>query len=122
MKITFSTELKALGKALLASLLLALLSAVIVFYSSISEAILPTLGKTILAATVFIAACIAARDRGSKGLIRGINMGLVVFILTIIATVALQPGSLALKSSLYALCLCLLSGAIGGVVGIGMHK
>lgn len=122
MKMSFSIEVKALGKAFLASLLLVFLSAIIVYYTSLSEAVLPTLGKSILAVAVFIASSLAARDRGSKGLLRGINMGLVIFIISIITTLALQPGEFAFKSSLYALCLCLISGAIGGVVGVSMHK
>lgn len=122
MKIRFSIELKALGKAFLASLILVFLSAAVIYFSGLPETILPAVGKTILAAAVFIASGLAARDRGSKGLLRGMNMGLVFFILTVIATLALKPAGLDFRSSIYALCLCLLSGAIGGVVGIGMHK
>lgn len=122
MRLALSVELKALAKALLFSLLLCVISAALVYYTRISEMIFPALGRIILALTAFYAACTAARVRGSKGLLRGFNMGAAVFILVFIATLALQPGAVGIKTFVYAFLLCLVSGALGGIVGVGLYK
>jgi putative membrane protein (TIGR04086 family) len=122
MRLALSAELKALGKALLLSLLLCVISAALVYYTRISEMIFPTLGRIILAITAFYAACAVARVRGSKGLLRGINMGAAVFILVFIATLALQPATVGIKTFAYAFLLCLVAGATGGIVGVGLYK
>lgn len=122
MRLALSVELKALGKALLLSVLLCVISAVLVYFTRISEMIFPILGRIILAITAFYAACTAARVRGSKGLLRGFNMGAAVFILVFIATLALQPAAVGIKTFACAFLLCLVAGAMGGIVGVGLYK
>lgn len=122
MKFSFSVELKALIKAFIFSILLSFICGLVVYYTSLSELLLPTVGKVILLLTAFYAALSATRVRGSKGLIRGVNMGAAVFILVFIATLALQPAAVAIKTFIYSLLLCLVAGALGGVVGVGLHK
>lgn len=122
MKLALSVEMKALGKALLLSIFLTIISAALVYYTRISEMIFPTLGRIILAATAFYAACATARVRGSKGLLRGFNMGAAVFILVFIATLALEPAAVGLKTFACAFLLCLVAGAMGGIVGVGLYE
>ncbi|MEN6389252.1 MAG: TIGR04086 family membrane protein [Syntrophomonas sp.] len=122
MRLALSVELKALGKAMLLSLLLCVISAALVYYTRISEMIFPTLGRIILAITAFYAACATSRVRGSKGLLRGVNMGAAVFILVFIATLALQPAAVGIKTFAYSFLICLVAGATGGIVGVGLYK
>lgn len=120
MKINISIEMKALGKGLVFSLALGLVTAAVVYFSSLPETLLPWLGRIILAAGIFVTACSTARARGSRGLIRGLNMGLAVFILVLIATLALHPAAIALGTFFYALAMCLVAGALGGIAGVAM--
>ncbi|HWP97526.1 MAG TPA: TIGR04086 family membrane protein [Syntrophomonadaceae bacterium] len=121
MKINPSIEIRALGKALMLSLLLGVVAAMVVYFTNLKETMLPLLGRIILAASIFAAACSTTRARGSKGLVRGMNMGLAVFILVFISTLALHPAAIALKTFLYALALCLVAGGLGGIVGVALN-
>lgn len=113
-------ELKGLGKGLLISLILCLLSAPLVYLTGIKETILPTLGNFILAIGVFWCGCYVSKSYGSKGLVRGITMGLTFFILMLIATFALNSALISFKTFLYTLALCLAAGGLGGILGIGL--
>lgn len=117
-----SIELNGLARTILISLLLAVVSAVVVYYTNISEQIFGLLAQLILAGGVFAGAVYVARVRASRGLVRGLNFGVMVFIIMLIATVAINPSLLSLKSSLYNLMLCLASGALGGIFGIGLSN
>lgn len=113
-------EVKGLGRGLLVSLVLTLLTAVIVYYSGIEETVLPLMGNIILIISVFWAGCYVSRQYGSKGLVRGITMGLTWFVLILIATYAFNPSQIGLVTFLQSLAICIISGALGGIVGIGL--
>ena len=46
----------------------------------------------------------------------------MVFILMLIATVIVDPSLITLRSSIYNLLLCMASGALGGILGIGLSN
>jgi putative membrane protein (TIGR04086 family) len=117
-----SVELKAIGKALGWSLLLCLVTATIVYYTEISETLLPTLGKLILIITVFGAGCSVSRQYGSKGLVRGMTIGLAFFILMFIGTLGFYPELISLKSFLSMLAITITAGGLGGILGIGLSE
>ena len=81
MKKLLTIEIKALFKALILSLFLCLAVGSIVNLTSLSETLLAPLGRIVFILTVFYGAFYAARAYGSKGLIRGTNMGLLFFII-----------------------------------------
>ncbi|MDD2509757.1 MAG: TIGR04086 family membrane protein [Syntrophomonas sp.] len=116
-----SVELKAITRAVLFSLALGLVSAIVIYFSSLSEELLPALGKSILILSVFLAACQVSKHYGSKGLIRGLSMGMVFFIIMLIATLLFNPSLIVFKTFVYTLLLCLLAGGLGGILGIGLN-
>lgn len=116
-----SIELRAIVRAILFSLLLGLIAATVVYFSSLSEELLPALGKGILILSVFLAACQVSRHHGSKGLIRGLSIGVFFFIIMLIATIIFDSSLLTLKTISYTLLLCLLAGGAGGIMGIGIN-
>lgn len=115
-------ELKALGKAFLLSLILCVLAAGAVYYSNWNETLLPTLGRIILISSVFLCGCQVSKAYGSKGLLRGVLMGLICFILLVIATYTFNSSLIDLKSFFYTLFLCLTAGGLGGILGIGLSE
>lgn len=117
-----SVELKIITKALGWSLLLCLLSATLVYYTGIKETVLPSLGQLILILTVFGAGCSVSRQYGSKGLVRGITIGLAFFILMLIGTMALNSELISFKSFLITLGITIAAGGLGGILGIGLSE
>ncbi|MGI6467834.1 MAG: TIGR04086 family membrane protein [Syntrophomonadaceae bacterium] len=118
----FNIELKGLARAILLSLFLAAVAAVVVYYTSLSEKSFRLLAPLILAIGVFAGAAYVARERATRGLVRGLNFGIMVFILMLIATVIVDPSLITLRSSIYNLLLCMASGALGGILGIGLSN
>jgi putative membrane protein (TIGR04086 family) len=113
-------EIKGLGKALGASVILGLITALIIYFSGLQETLLNPLGKLILIVSVFWGGCYVSRSHGTKGMIRGMSMGLVFFIIMLIATLSFAPSQIDIQSFLYTLMLCLVAGGLGGILGIGL--
>jgi len=117
-----SVELKVIGKALVWSVFLCVVIAIVVYFTGIKETLLPTLGKMIIILTVFGAGCSVSRHYGSKGLVRGMTMGIAFFILMVIATIGFQPELISFKSFLSMLAITLTAGGLGGILGIGLSE
>jgi putative membrane protein (TIGR04086 family) len=115
-----SIEVKGLGKGLVLSLVLCLLVTPLIYFTGIKETVMPTLGNLILAVGIFWCSCYVSKSYGSKGLIRGVSMGLVFFILMLIATFIFNSSLIGFKTFLYTLSLCLVTGGLGGILGIGL--
>lgn len=115
-------ELNGLARALVMSLVLSVGTAVVVYFTGLAETVFPTVGKIVIISSIFVGACYISRLRGSRGLLRGINFGLIFFILMLITTLAFDPSLVQMKSFFYTLLLCLASGALGGVLGIGLSE
>jgi len=115
-----SIELVGIGKALLTSILLSLLAAICVYYTGLAETLFAPLGNVILVISIFLGACHVSKCHGSRGLLRGINMGVVFFILLLIATLIFNPSLINLKTFLFTTLLCVISGGLGGILGVGL--
>lgn len=115
-------ELNGMSRAVILSCVLGVVSAIVVYFSNLSEESFSLLGRIILAASVFTGACYTTKIRASRGLTRGLNFGLAFFILVLIASLGFHPASITLKHSLYSLGICLASGGLGGILGIGLSS
>ena len=83
-------EMNGMSRAVMVSLALGVVSAVVVYYSKLSEESFALLGRFILVASVFTGACHVTKVRASRGLARGLNFGLAFFILMLMAFVRLR--------------------------------
>lgn len=115
-----SIELIGIAKTMVTSLILSLLATVIVYYTGLAETLFAPLGNLILIISIFMGACHITKKRGSKGLFRGINLGMIIFIMLFIATLLFNSSLINMKTFLYTLCLCIVSGGLGGILGIGL--
>ncbi len=113
-------ELKGIMKSLLVGVLLCSAIAGLVYYTGLKETLLAPLGKLVLITTVLYAGCYASKSYGNKGMIRGITMGVLFFIILIIASLIFQVSPIDLSSFFVNLTICVGAGAIGGILGIGL--
>jgi putative membrane protein (TIGR04086 family) len=120
MKNNLSIELRGLARILLVSIVLCLVSAIIVYYSGLRETLLAPLGKLILIISIFFGGCYVSKTYGSKGLVRGMSTGTMFFLLILIATLVFNPAVVSLKTFFYTLIICIVSGGLGGILGIGL--
>ncbi|CFW97505.1 Protein of unknown function DUF3792, transmembrane [Syntrophomonas zehnderi OL-4] len=113
-------ELKGLFKSFMFGALLCIAIGGVIYYSGLQETLLAPLGKLTLVITVFYAGCYASKSYGNKGLIRGITMGVLYFILLIIASLIFQASPIDLTSFFVNLAICAGAGVFGGILGIGL--
>lgn len=116
----FSLKIYALGVAWAMALLGAatIILTLVMLFSSVSEAILPATGRILRIAAVFIGSIIAAKHAGSKGLFYGTAIALTLLIIfTVLGTIWQMHGF-----SWVGAVSILLSGILGGMVGIGLSE
>ncbi len=117
-----SIELVGLGKTLAASVVLSLLATLLIYYTGLVETLFAPLGNVIMVISVFWGACHVSKAHGSKGLLRGINIGVAFFILMFISTLIFNPSLISMKTFLFTLMLCAVSGGLGGILGVGLSN
>ncbi|MDD3854045.1 MAG: TIGR04086 family membrane protein [Syntrophomonadaceae bacterium] len=115
-----SVEIMAISKAIAISLVLCIFAGTIVYYSSIPDTSMALIGKLIVLLSIFWAGCYVSRHYGSKGLVRGISMGIAFFIVMLIATLAFDTSLISPGGLLYSLTTCIVAGGLGGILGLGL--
>ncbi len=115
-------ELKGLGISLAMGIVLCTLAAFVVYFSGIRETILNPLGKAVMVISVFTGAAVVSKAYGNRGLVRGATLGLMFFIVMLITTFIASPTHVYIMGFIYTLTACLVSGALGGVLGVGLSE
>lgn len=118
----FSAELKGLGVAVGLGIILSILSAALVYFTGLAETILNPLSKLVLVISVLTGGCVVSKAHGNRGLVRGVSLGIMFFILMLIITLIASSGHIYLKGFLYTLTACIVSGGLGGILGIGLTE
>ena len=117
----FTGFIRGLLFALLFTVVVFLVSAILLSYTSLPEDAIPVIST----ATKLIGACVSgfvpARRSGNRGIITGAVSGLL-YILIIVITAALttQEQFFGMNVLITAL-LCVLSGALGGIFGVNLR-
>lgn len=120
MQKSLSIEIMSLIKTLAFSFILALIAGTVVYYTSLEESLLSTLGKIIMIITIFTGGCLVSKFHGNKGLVRGLMMGTAYFIIILTATFLFVPALINLPQVIYTLLIALAAGGLGGILGIGL--
>jgi putative membrane protein (TIGR04086 family) len=122
MKIKLSVELKGLGTAIIAAMILCTLASILVYYTGLKETLLNPLAKAVLVISVLTGGCYVSKAYGNKGLVRGVSLGIMFFTLMFITTIIYSPAHIYFKGFVYTLTACIVSGGIGGILGIGLSE
>lgn len=102
--------------SLLTGLFLALVAGVLLYFTPLSEGLLPLMASVILALAVFSGGLQAARIAAARGFAQGMGVGLSFFLVTLALGWTAPPLILAAAGK--KLGLCLLAGAMGGMAGM----
>jgi putative membrane protein (TIGR04086 family) len=121
MGIVKSVELQGLLKALLFGIICCLATSVVIYFTSLAETLTGIIGNIILIASVLYASSYVSKARGNKGLIRGLTMGVLFYILLLIFSLIFQYSSMDIRSFILNFFACLGAGALGGIIGIGLN-
>ena len=115
-------ELKGLGMAILIGIVLSTLGSTLVYFTGLQETLLNPMAKVVLVISVFTGGCVASNAYGNKGLVRGVSLGIMFFTLMLIITLIASPSHIYFKGFLYTLTACIISGGLGGILGIGLSE
>lgn len=117
-------NLPAIGKGVVVTVLLAVLACpvagTIFHFSSASERFLPWVALGILLLGVLTGSVLSVKQAGHKGLLHGVGVGLVSFILLWLLALIILPGSLAVVGVLQKFLVLVGGGALGGVLGLAV--
>lgn len=118
----FKKILKGVLISLVISILAMVILGIIVFFADISDRTVSTLIMFLSALSVFIGALILARNIDSRGLLNGLVLGGIYF-LVLIAVSAAVCGSVSFEAgNLLRFVSALAAGMLGGVMGINSKK
>ncbi|HBV97629.1 MAG: hypothetical protein JL50_03700 [Peptococcaceae bacterium BICA1-7] len=118
-----SVNFTALFRGMIAALALALTGSfflgTLYHFTGIKETTLPLASSILLFLSVFTGGLFSSRFSGSRGLLHGITVGLVIFLIIWLLTGLFLPGGLGLISIIQKLLICAAGGTLGGIVGVG---
>ncbi len=106
--------------ALIITIMLGVLLSLILQYTPLSEGLLSGFSIFIFFISMLLGALIAAHSAGCKGLFHGLSTSLLYFVLMIAAGLLCVPTAISLGFALKRFSLCLVSGVVGGIIGIGL--
>ena len=112
--------LKGLLWAILITIILGIISALLLQYTSLSESLLSGFSSFIFFISMFSGSIIAAYSAQSKGLLYGTAVSLSYFILALLGGLILDSSLLSFAFILKRCGLTACSGLLGGIIGIGL--
>jgi putative membrane protein (TIGR04086 family) len=115
-------DAKSLGWVAIISLVACVVLATLVYFTTMQEKALKTLSTAVLIISIMAGGISAGKSYASKGLIHGTRIGLLTFLLILIASLVTNPELIKIKSFIATMTVCLLSGGIGGIIGIGINE
>ncbi len=102
--------------ALIVTFVLSFFTSIILYYSPLSETYLYPASIVIIVISIFFGAYLTAQKSQTNGLIKGVVVGVCVFIILLLLSYLF--GGFFLNGLLLKLVYCVVAGAIGGIFGI----
>ncbi|HBT19985.1 MAG TPA: TIGR04086 family membrane protein [Peptococcaceae bacterium] len=119
MNSNFRKVLLGLPAAIVTAFTLSIIISLIFHFTSISELYLPITALAVVVISTFIGGLIGASTVGSRGLLSGMIVGLSFFVL-ITAFSFLHPEQLTLVNTIKKIAVCIISGGLGGIIGVSL--
>ena len=114
--------LKGTFLSLFISLVLVCILAIIVYFSNISDRTVSGIIFAVSCLSVFLGALILAKNITSRGLLNGLALSGVYFVILLLVSLLVNGGISMSMSNFLRLFAILASGCLGGVLGINTNK
>lgn len=115
-----STVIKGFIVALVLTLLLCIIVSLVFHFTPLSESLLDNFSAFIFFISMLIGSLLAAYAAGSKGLLHGLAVSGLYLLVILAMGIISDPASFTFLMVLKRAGLALLSGALGGFIGIGL--
>ncbi len=107
---------------LIITITLGILLSLILQFTPLSESLLAGLATFIFFISMLLGASIGARAAGNKGLLHGLAVCLSYWVLTLLVGLCWSPDIFTLYLIFKRLGFAVLSGVLGGIIGIGLSN
>jgi putative membrane protein (TIGR04086 family) len=111
---------RGLIRAYVLSLILFMVSGLLITYTNIGENIYPVFTSVVLIASIAYAAIYVAVKLGARGWLHGAAMGLIYITILVLLSRLFIDGYIIDRYVLYRYAISLVTGAIGGMIGINI--
>lgn len=108
--------------AIVLSLILLLIFAMLLAYTNISETTMVPVVITIAGISIFIGSTISTIRIKKNGLLNGSLVGLIYILLLYLCSSICFAGFSLNINSIITICVCVLCGMIGGIIGVNLNK
>ncbi|KJS22569.1 MAG: hypothetical protein VR72_05970 [Clostridiaceae bacterium BRH_c20a] len=108
--------------ALLISVILSLIITLLLYFTSVSEALLPSFATLIFFISILLGSTISARHAGNSGLIHGLVVGLLFLTFSLILSLLISTDPFSWFLFAKKITYTFIGGALGGVIGIGLSN
>lgn len=119
-KFQVTYALKGLLWSIFITIILAIISALLLQYTALSENLLSGFSTFIFFISMFIGSTIAAYNAQGKGLLYGLAVSIAYFLLTLLGGLLLDSALLSWGFILKRFGLTACAGLLGGVIGVGL--
>ena len=108
--------------ALLITILLGIFVSLLLQYTALPENLLNSFSTFIFFISMFLGATIGARSAGYKGLLHGLSVSLIYLVFIVAIGLIWSPESFSAGLLLKRIAYSLVSGVLGGIIGIGLSS
>lgn len=113
--------IKGCAFAIIISIILLTIYALLLTYTSISETTITPVVLTITGISILIGSTISSRKIKKNGLIYGGAVGAIYIIILYLASSLCLTGFSLTLNSFIMLAVAIITGIVGGIIGVNMH-
>lgn len=117
----FTGFLKGIIYAILFTVVVFLISAILLSYTSLPEDSIPVISTAVKLIGAAVSGFVPAKRSGNRGIITGAASGLLYILIIVITAALTTQESVFGMNVLTTALLCILSGALGGIFGVNLH-
>ncbi|MFZ5943532.1 MAG: TIGR04086 family membrane protein [Bacillota bacterium] len=120
--VKINSIIKGLLWALVISLVLSIIITLLLYFSPMSEALLPSFATLIFFLSILLGSTISAKSAGSKGLIHGLGVGVIYLIFSVAFGIFLSSDPFSWLLFGKKIAYTTVGSALGGIIGIGLSQ
>ncbi|MDD2400820.1 MAG: TIGR04086 family membrane protein [Clostridia bacterium] len=113
---------KGLRRSITITIILGIIASILFQYTPLSERLLPSLSTFVYFISMFFGATLAARTAGRKGVIYGIIVSFLYFLIILFICLFVDHSLITLALFFKKLAIATISGVLGGIIGVGMSS
>jgi len=118
--VKFNSIIRGFTWALVVSIFLSLVITLLLHFTAISEALLPSFATLIFFLSILLGSTISAKHAGNRGLIHGLLVGALYLAFSLIFSFLISTDPFSWFLLAKKITYTFIGGSLGGIIGIGL--